>query len=81
MHTYPFLEIGDKEAERAMKGRGKVTIIEKVPSTDRKEDRTIHNEWSQKAQRALKQARRLEQIIYRSEAMKEIEKDMGRGWV
>ena len=40
-------------------------ITKKAPENGRKEER-VRNEWSHKALRCLKQARRCEQIIYRS---------------
>ena len=64
-----WLELESKEAEKTLRGRGQVTLAKKVPNNERKIDETIRNEWAYKAHRNLKQARRAEQILYRSEAM------------
>ena len=44
-------------------------LSKKVPGKAKRKENLIRNEWSIKAMRALKQARRAEQILYRSEAM------------
>ena len=44
-------------------------MSKRVPGKAKKKEDLIRNEWSIKAMRALKQARRAEQILYRSEAM------------
>ena len=51
-----------------------MTSAKKAPNNERKINETIRNEWAYKAHRSLKQARRAEQIIYRSEAMMGTEK-------
>ena len=69
------LDLGSKEAEKALKGRGKVTLVKKEPKKTKKAEETIRNEWAYEAHRNLKQARRAEQILYRSEAMGSTEKE------
>ena len=71
-----WLDLGSKEAEKALKGRGQVTLVKKEPMKARKAEETIRNEWAHEAHRSLKQARRAEQILYRSEAMCSKEKEM-----
>ena len=44
-------------------------MSKKVPGKANRKEDLIMNEWSIKAMRALKQARRAEQLLYRSEAM------------
>ena len=69
------LDLGSKEAEKALRGRGKVTLIKKEPKKAKKAEETIRNEWAYEAHRNLKQARRAEQILYRSDAMGSTEKE------
>ena len=44
-------------------------MSKKVPGKAKRKEDLIRNEWSIKAMRALKQARRAEHILYRPEAM------------
>ena len=70
-----WLDLGSKEAEKAFRGRGKVTLVKRGPKNARKTEETIRNEWAYEAHRSLKQARRAEQMLYRSEAMGSTEKE------
>ena len=65
------LELESKDEETTIEGRGKVMISKRIPEAARKKEDLIRNESSREAGRALKQARRAEQILYRSEAMKD----------
>ena len=58
------LELEEKDANK-MRGRGEIRIVQKVPLPRGNEDKHIRNEFSYKARRCLKQARRCEQIVYR----------------
>lgn len=70
------IDLGSKEAEKSLRGRGKVTLVKKEPKKNaRKTEEAIRNEWAHEAHRSLKQARRAEQILYRSEAMESTEKE------
>ena len=59
-----FLDLEPKELKKA-KGRGSVKWVENTPEPRGNEHKRIRNEWSYKARRCLKQARRAEQIAYR----------------
>ena len=59
----------NKQVSKAMKGRGKFTIIKKSPippkQTEEEQFQTIRNEHSRTALKQLRQARRFEQITHR----------------
>lgn len=55
----------EKEVKKQITGRGKVTIVNKIPTTTAKSDKEIWNKWYYKAVDKLRQARRCDQIAYR----------------
>ena len=57
------IALGNKEAEKMAKGGGAVMIAKK-PQQKRKPEDAVRNEWSSKATKCLKQARRVEQLIH-----------------
>ena len=54
-----------KEAEKLITGRGKVNIIEQIPTPKTKTDNEVWNRWYHEAVDKLRQARRCEQMAYR----------------
>ena len=62
------LGLEGKEA-RKLKGRGDLKLIQKTPLPRGNEDERVRNEWSYKARRCLKQARRCEQMTYRVQVL------------
>ena len=62
------LELEEKE-EKKMRGRGGIRLVQKTPLPRGNEDKHVRNEWSYKARRCLKQARRCEQMTYRTKCL------------
>lgn len=56
-------------------GRGTVKLIQRFPEMKAKEDDRIRNKWSYEARRCLRQARRLEQIMFRVQCKRAIVAD------